>query len=87
LILSIGLVDKPLTTRRVPGEAGGVGEQRREPLYPAADGDVIDVHSAFGQQCFSVTEGKPESHQRTATAITSAGNRNPANAEDATGPR
>jgi hypothetical protein len=36
-------VDKPPISRRVPGEASGVGEQRRESLHPAVDRDVIDL--------------------------------------------
>jgi hypothetical protein len=54
----VGLVDEPPVTGRVPGEASGVGEQRREPLHPPVDGDVIDLHTAFGQQLFDVPVGQ-----------------------------
>jgi hypothetical protein len=34
----------------VASEPGGVGQQRREPLHPAIDRDVVDLDPAFGQQ-------------------------------------
>jgi hypothetical protein len=33
----------------MPGESGRVGEQWREPLHPAVDGDVIDLDTPLGQ--------------------------------------
>jgi hypothetical protein len=32
---------------RVAGEAGGVGQQWREPLHPSEDGDVVDLDTAL----------------------------------------
>jgi hypothetical protein len=29
---------------------GGLSEQRREPLDPPVDGDVVDLDAAFGEQ-------------------------------------
>jgi len=64
------------------GEAGGVGQQRREPLHPPVDGDVIDLHATFHQQFLDVAVDKlNRKHQRIATTMTSGGNRNPANAD------
>jgi hypothetical protein len=55
-----------------------VDQQRGEPLHPAVDGDVIHIDSAPGQQFHDVAEREPVPPvQRTATMITSAGNRNP----------
>jgi hypothetical protein len=34
---------------------GRVDQQRREPLHPALDGDVVDRDAAFGQQLFDVS--------------------------------
>jgi hypothetical protein len=42
----------------VAGELGGVGQQRREPLYPAEHGDVINLDTAFDQQLFHVPVGQ-----------------------------
>jgi hypothetical protein len=33
---------------------GGFGQQRREALDPPVDGDVVDLHAAFGQQLLHV---------------------------------
>src|SRR6266545_4087013 len=38
----------------MPTGSGGLGQQRREPLDPAVDGDVIDVDAAFGEQLLDV---------------------------------
>jgi hypothetical protein len=47
--LDVRLVDEPPVTRRVSGEPGRVGQQWREPMYPAVDGDVVDFDAAFDQ--------------------------------------
>jgi hypothetical protein len=39
---------------------GGVGQQRREALDPAVDGDVVDCHSALSQEFFDVAVGQTE---------------------------
>jgi hypothetical protein len=43
----------------VPGEAGRVGEQRREALHPWLDGDVIYLDTPLGQQFLDVTVREP----------------------------
>jgi len=49
-------------TQRVVGgvaaEPGGVGQQRREPLDPAKDRDVVDFDTAFDQQLLHVAVGQ-----------------------------
>jgi hypothetical protein len=51
--LDVGLVDEPAVAGSVPQRAGGVGEQRTEPLYPPVDRDVVNRDATFGsmQQC------------------------------------
>jgi hypothetical protein len=44
----------------VPSEAGRVSERWREPLHPPVDGDVIDLHTAFGQQPLHVAVRQAE---------------------------
>jgi hypothetical protein len=38
----------------VLGAAGSFGQNRREPPDPPVDGDVVDLHSALGQQLFNI---------------------------------
>jgi hypothetical protein len=33
---------------------GSLGEQRREPLHPPVDGDVVGLDPAFGEQLLDV---------------------------------
>jgi hypothetical protein len=47
--LHVGLVNEPPITRTMPVETGRVREQACEPVHPAVDGDVIDLHMAFSQ--------------------------------------
>jgi hypothetical protein len=42
----------------MPREPGGVCQQRREPLYPPIDRDVVDVDAAFGEQFLDVAVGQ-----------------------------
>jgi hypothetical protein len=66
----------------MPGEPGRISQQRREPLHPPVNGDVIDLDAALGQQLLHVAEGQAERrYHRTASTITSAGNRNRAKAD------
>ena len=46
---------------RVPGEAGGVCQQRCEALHPSVDGDVIDLDPALGRQLLDIAIGETES--------------------------
>ena len=52
--LDVGLVDEPPVAGRVPGEAGGIREQGREPLHPPVDGDVIDLDTSLGKQLLDI---------------------------------
>ena len=58
--LHIRLIHLPAVPDGVPAGPGGLGEQRREPLHPAVDGDVVDFDAAFGEQFFDVAEGQAE---------------------------
>jgi hypothetical protein len=44
----------------MPSESGSVREQRREPLHPPVDGDVIDLDTALDQQFLNVAVGQVE---------------------------
>ena len=44
----------------MPARPGGVGQQRREPLDPPIDGDVVDLNAAFGEEFFDVAVGQAE---------------------------
>jgi hypothetical protein len=44
----------------VSAEPGGIGEQGREALHPAVDGDVIDLDAALGEQFLNVPVGQAE---------------------------
>ena len=44
----------------MPTWPGGFGQQRREALDPAVDGDVVDCHSALTQEFFDVAVGQTE---------------------------
>ena len=47
---------------------------------------MVNIDAPLGQEFFHITVGESEAcrYQRTATVITSGGNRNPANAQGAT---
>jgi hypothetical protein len=46
----VGLVHELAIAYSVPAGAGGLGQQRREPLYPAVDGDVISLDTTLGEE-------------------------------------
>ena len=50
----------PAVADTLTAGSGGLGEQRREPLHPPEDGDVVDLDTAFGEQFFDVAEGQAE---------------------------
>jgi len=56
----IRLVHLPASSHQVPAWPSRVGQQRREPLHPAVDGDVVDLHAALGEQFLDVAVGQPE---------------------------
>jgi hypothetical protein len=57
--LHVGLVDLPAITDGVPARPSGISEQRREPLHPPVDGDVVDLNATLGEQL-------PQRRDRTA---------------------
>jgi hypothetical protein len=56
--LHIGLVHGPAISDPMAPGSGGLNEQRREPLDPPVDGDVVDLDAAFGEQLFDVAVGE-----------------------------
>src|SRR6266536_3933466 len=58
--LHIGVVHQTAIPSPVAAWPGGVGQQRREPLHPAVDGDVVDLDAALGQQLLDVAVGQAE---------------------------
>jgi hypothetical protein len=62
----VGLVDLPAIPDAVQARPSGVGQQRREPLHPAVDGDVVDLDTPLG-------EGVPRRRGRTARSAGTSG--------------
>jgi hypothetical protein len=52
--LDVGLVDPPAIADGVPARPGGLSEQRREPLHPAVDRDVVDLDPALGEELLDI---------------------------------
>ena len=48
--LQVGLVDLPAVADGMPAGPSGLGQQRREPLDPPINGDVVDLNAAFGEE-------------------------------------
>jgi hypothetical protein len=48
------LIHKPAIPDRVPAWPGSSGQQRRKPLHPAVDADVVNFDAAFGEQLLKV---------------------------------
>jgi hypothetical protein len=72
----IGLVDPPAVSHGAPAGTGGVGQQWREPLHPAVDGDMVDLDAALSQEFLDVAIRQPEAqYQRTASTMMSGGSR------------
>ena len=44
----------------MPAGAGGLGQQRRESLYPAVDGDVVSLDTTLGEEFLDVAVGQSE---------------------------
>jgi hypothetical protein len=57
--LDVGLIDEGPFADTVPARPCGVDDQRREPLHPPVDGDVIDVDAALSQELFDIAVGQP----------------------------
>jgi len=58
--LDVGLIDVPAGPEGVAAGAGGVGQQGREALDPAVDGDVVNFNAAFGEQFYDVSVREAE---------------------------
>jgi hypothetical protein len=80
--LDVRLVDVPPVARGVAGEPGRVGQQRREALHHR---NTVTWSTSAPRSTSSSSISRKERlnrrYQRTATTITSDGNRNPANAD------
>ena len=50
----------PAVTDGVAAGPSGIGHQRREPLHPPVDGDVVDLDAALGEQLLHVAVGQAE---------------------------
>jgi hypothetical protein len=42
----------------MPAGPSSLGQQRREPLHPAVDGDMVDLDAPLSQQLFDVAVGQ-----------------------------
>ena len=58
--LDVGRIDLPVVADRMPAGPGGLGQQRREPLHPAVDRDVIDLDPALGEQLLDIAVRQAE---------------------------
>jgi hypothetical protein len=58
--LHIGLVHLPAVADGVAAGASGLGQQRREPLDPPVDGDVVDLDATLGEQLLDIAVGQAE---------------------------
>ena len=56
--LDLRLVDEPRVPGGVPTRAGGIREQRHEPLHPPVHGDVVDLDPALGEQLLEIPVGR-----------------------------
>jgi hypothetical protein len=74
--LHVGFVDEPAVADTVATWPRSDDDQRAEALHPPVDGDVIDVHAAFGEEFFDISVRQSgRRYDRTAYRITSGGNR------------
>jgi hypothetical protein len=58
--LHIGLIHEPAISYSVPAGSGGLGQQRREPVHPPVDGDVVNLDTALGEEFLDVPVGEAE---------------------------
>ena len=80
--LHIGLVHEPAISYSVSAGAGGLGQQRREPLEPPLHADMVDVYARSASSSSTSRQDRPKRrYQRTATTMTSGRKRKPAKAE------
>jgi hypothetical protein len=52
--LHVGLIHLPAISDPMAAGPGGLSEQRREPLHPPVDGDVVDLDAALGEQLLGI---------------------------------
>ena len=55
----VRLINEPPAAYQVLARPGRVDQQRREPLHPRAQGDVIDVDAAFSEELLEIAVGTP----------------------------
>jgi hypothetical protein len=78
--LDVGLVHEPAIPNGVATRPCHLDQERREPLHPPEDRDVVDVDASLGEQLLDVAVRQVvRRYQRTARMMTSRGNRKPAN--------
>jgi hypothetical protein len=58
--LHIGLVHLPAIADPMSAGPSSLGQQRREPLHPPIDGDVVDLDATLSQELFDVAVGQTE---------------------------
>jgi hypothetical protein len=58
--LHLRLVHLPAVPDGVATRSSGVGQQRREPLHPPVDGDVIDFDASLSEEFLDVAVGQAE---------------------------
>ena len=74
--VDVGFVDEWEAANRVSARSCRIDQHGSETLDPAVDRDVIHFGTAFGEKIFNVAVRQPVSgYQRTASMITSGGNR------------
>jgi hypothetical protein len=56
--LHVRLIHLPAISDPMAAGPGGLSEQRREPLHPPIDGDVVDLDAALGEQLLDVVVGE-----------------------------
>jgi hypothetical protein len=54
------LVDLPTIPNPMPAGPGSLSQQRREPLHPSVDADVVDLDAALGEEFLDVAVGEAE---------------------------
>jgi hypothetical protein len=58
--LHIGVIHGPAISYSVPAGPGDLGQQRREPLHPPVDSDVVDLDPSFSEQLLDVAVRQSE---------------------------
>jgi hypothetical protein len=58
--LHVGLVHEPASSNMMTAGSRGLGQQRREPLHPPVDSDVVDLDTALGEQLLHVAVRQAE---------------------------